>query len=110
MAMSVRERIREVGILKTLGYTSTDILTIVLGEAAVLSLIGGILGCGLAQLLTGAIRQMPGFIGEFKTLTILPPVGAALLLLAVVIGLASSFIPAWTASRTNILDSLRYTG
>ena len=110
MAMSVRERIREVGILKTLGYTSSDILTIVLGEAAVLSLIGGILGCGLAQLLTGAIRQMPGFIGEFKTLTILPPVGAALVLLAVVIGLASSFIPAWTASRTNILDSLRYTG
>ena len=110
MAMSVRERIREVGILKTLGYTSGDILTIVLGEAAVLSLIGGILGCGLAQLLTGAIRQMPGFIGEFKTLTILPPVAAALLLIAVAIGLASSFIPAWTASRTNILDSLRYTG
>lgn len=110
MAMSVRERIREVGILKTLGYTNRDVLTIVLGEAAVLSLAGGILGCGLAQLLTGVIRQMPGFIGEFKTLTILPPVAAALLLLSVVIGLSSSFIPAWSASRTNILDSLRYTG
>lgn len=110
MAMSVRERIREVGILKTLGYTNSDILGIVLGEATVLSLIGGIVGCGLAQLLTGIIRQMPGFIGEFKTLTILPPVAAALLLVAVFVGLLSSFIPAWTASRTNILDSLRYTG
>ena len=110
MAMSVRERIREVGILKTLGYTNGDILSIVLGEAAVLSLFGGILGCALAQLLTGAIRQMPGFIGEFKTLTIVPPVAVALLIASLVIGLASSFIPAWTASRTNILDSLRYTG
>lgn len=110
MAMSVRERIREVGILKTLGYTNGDILSIVLGEAAVLSLLGGIVGCLLAQLLTGVIRQMPGFVGEFKTLTILPPVAAMLLLTSVIIGLTSSFIPAWNASRTNILDSLRFTG
>ena len=47
MAMSVRERIREVGVLKTLGYTNGDMLGIILGEAAVLSLIGGIFGCGL---------------------------------------------------------------
>jgi putative ABC transport system permease protein len=110
MAMSVRERIREVGILKTLGYTSGSILGIVLGEAAVLSLIGGILGCGLAQLLTGVVRQMPGFIAEFKTLTILPPVALLLLCVAVLIGLISSLIPAWNASRTSILDALRYTG
>lgn len=110
MAMSVRERIREVGILKTLGYTNGDILSIVLGEAAVLSLVGGMVGCVLAQLLTGVIRQMPGFVGEFKTLTILPPVAAMLLLTSVIIGLTSSFLPAWHASRTNILDSLRFTG
>jgi putative ABC transport system permease protein len=110
MAMSVRERIREVGILKTLGYSSGDVLGIILGEAAVLSLAGGVIGCGLAQLLTVAVRQMPGFIGEFKTLTILPPVAALLLLIAVLIGVVSSFVPAWTASRTNIVDSLRYAG
>jgi putative ABC transport system permease protein len=110
MAMSVRERIREVGILKTLGYSNEAILGIILGEAAVLSFMGGLLGCVLAQLLTGAVRQMPGFIAEFKTLTLLPPVAALLLLVAVMIGVASSFVPAWTASRTSIIDSLRYTG
>lgn len=110
MAMSVRERIREVGIMKTLGYTNGTILGIVLGEAAVLSLAGGILGCVLAQLLTGVLRMMPGFITEFKTLTLVPPVAAALLLIAVAIGVISSFVPAWSASRTSILDSLRYTG
>jgi putative ABC transport system permease protein len=110
MAMSVRERIREVGVLKTLGYTNGTILGIVLGEAAVLSLIGGIIGCGLAQLLTGVVRQLPGFVAEFKTLTIMPPVAALLLLIAVVIGLVSAFVPALTASRTSILDALRNTG
>jgi putative ABC transport system permease protein len=110
MAMSVRERIREVAILKTVGYTNGDILGIILGEAAVLSMAGGVLGCGLAQLLTGAIRQMPGFFTEFKTLTILPPVAALLLLIAVSIGVLSSFVPAWAASRTSIVESLRYTG
>ena len=51
-----------------------------------LSLAGGLIGWGLAQLLTGAIRQMPGFIGEVKTLTILPPVAAMLLVKSEVFG------------------------
>lgn len=110
MAMSVRERIREVGILKTLGYTNGSILGIVLGEAAVLSLIGGVIGCSLALLMTGVIRQMPLFIGELKTLTLTAPVAGLLLGVAVLIGVASALIPAWNASRTTILDSLRYTG
>jgi putative ABC transport system permease protein len=76
----------------------------------VLSLIGGALGCGLALLLCGAVRQLPGFFAELKTLTIVPEVMAALLVVAVLIGVASAFIPAWNASRTNILDALRYTG
>jgi putative ABC transport system permease protein len=110
MAMSVRERIREVGVLKTLGFTQGEILGIVLGEAAFLSFIGGVLGFILASALTGVIRQAPAFFAELKTLTILPPVAALLLVVAVLIGLIASFIPAWNASRTNIIDSLRYSG
>lgn len=110
MAMSVRERIREVGVLKTLGFTQGEILGIVLGEAAFLSLIGGVLGYGLAALLTTVIRQAPAFFTELKTLTIVPPVAAALLVIAVFIGIISSLLPAWNASRTNIIESLRYSG
>jgi putative ABC transport system permease protein len=110
MAMSVRERIREVGVLKTLGYTNGAVLSIILGEAAVLSLIGGLLGWVLASGLTFLMRQAPAFIGEMKTLTIVPSVAAVLVLVAVLIGVVSSFLPAWHASRTNIIDSLRYTG
>jgi len=110
MAMSVRERIREVGILKTLGFTPQAILVIILGEAAFISLIGGAIGCGLAALLCGVVRQAPAFIAQLKTLTLVPPVAAACLLIALLIGVLSSLVPAWNASRTSILDSLRYSG
>lgn len=110
MAMSVRERVREVGILKTLGYTPGAILFMILGEAGVISMIGGAVGLLLAALLTALIRQGPAFIGAMRTLSITPDVGAISLVLAVVIGVGSSLIPAWNAARTPILDSLRNTG
>jgi putative ABC transport system permease protein len=110
MAMTVRERTREVGVLKTIGFTNGSILGIILGEAALISLIGGALGCSLAVLMCGVVRQMPAFIQQLKTLTIAPPVFAACLLVAVLIGVMSAFVPAWSASRTSILEALRHTG
>jgi len=110
MAMSVRERIREVGILKTLGYTPGTILFLILGEAGVLSLLGGVVGLLLALGLTDVVRHGPSFIQAMKTLSITPDVGGALLLVAVLIGIVSSFIPAFNASRTPILESLRNSG
>ena len=48
VAMSVRERVREVGILKTLGFTPRAILLMILGEAGVISLLGGVIGIAVA--------------------------------------------------------------
>jgi putative ABC transport system permease protein len=112
ISMSVRERIREVGILKTLGFTPGAILGIVLGEAAVISLIGGAIGCLLAAGLCSIVSRSPGgdFMPALRTLAITPPVGLLCLAAALMIGLISSFVPAWSASRTSILDSLRYSG
>jgi putative ABC transport system permease protein len=110
MAMSVRERIREVGILKTLGYTQGTILFLILGEAGALSLLGGFVGLMLAFGLTDLVRHGPSFLQAMKTLTITPDVGAGLMGLALVIGVASSFIPAFNAARTSILVSLRNSG
>jgi putative ABC transport system permease protein len=110
MAMSVRERIREVGILKTLGFNNGAILGMILGEAAFLSLVGGIIGCLFANVLTYGVRQSPIMFTQLKTLTLVPSVAAIILVVGVGIGVLSSLIPAWNASRTNILDSLRYSG
>jgi putative ABC transport system permease protein len=112
ISMSVRERIREVGILKTLGFTPGAILGIVIGESAVISLAGGVIGCFLAAAMCSALAHSPGagMMPALQNIAITPPVGLICLSGALLIGLVSSFIPAWSASRTPILDSLRYAG
>jgi len=107
MAMSVRERIREVGILKTLGFTPRAILALLLGESAVISMLGGVVGLMLANVLIGALRHGPAIVQQTRTLTLQPPVLAILLSFSVFIGLSSVLVPAWRASRTSILEALQ---
>jgi putative ABC transport system permease protein len=111
IAMSVRERVREVGVLKTLGYTRNIVLGLILGEAMAIAAIGGVLGLILASLLAAGVGHMPGvaFFPQFKNLTIVPPVAALCLVLAGLIGLVSAFIPAVSASRISIVEALRST-
>lgn len=111
MAMSVRERIKEVGILKTLGFTNNAILGIVIGEAASIAVIGGIVGVLLASIVTVLVGNFAGnFNAQLHDLRVTPIVALICLGVALCIGIISSFIPAFNAARTNILDSLRYAG
>lgn len=111
IAMSVRERIKEVGVLKTLGFTSDTILGIIVGEAVTIALIGGIVGLGLAQLLTSVVGKVgQNFVQQLHGLSMTWTTASIALAVAIFIGLVSSFIPAWNAARTNILDSLRFAG
>jgi putative ABC transport system permease protein len=111
MAMSVRERIKEVGVLKTLGFTNEAILSIIIGEAATIGLIGGVVGVVLASVVTGVVGKAgETYFNQLHALSITPGVGAICLAMALLIGVVSSFIPAFNAARTNILDSLRYAG
>lgn len=109
IAMSVRERVREVGVMKVLGFTRGLILAIILSEAVVLSLIGGALGIFLASLLTGVVREMPAFLDQLRYLRLTPSVAMLCLAIAGVIGLVSAFIPAFQASRLPILEALKST-
>lgn len=108
MAMSVRERVREVGILKTLGFTNGAVLSILVGEAIVIALIGGAIGTALAAGLCALIRNAPTFFADFSQLGVTPGVAAICLLVSALIGLTSSFIPAWSASRRSIIEALRF--
>ena len=111
MAMSVRERIKEVGVLKTLGFTNGAVLGIIVGEALFIALIGGIIGLLLAMVLTaGVTKSGAGAMLQVNSLSITWFTAIVCLAIALLIGLISSFVPAWNAARTNILDSLRYTG
>jgi len=110
ISMSVRERIREVGILKTLGFTTGNILSIIVGEAIFIAGAGGVIGSLFAAGLCDGVRRFPYTAAFFHDLTFSAGVAAAALGVALFIGLVSSLFPAWGASKTSILDSLRYTG
>jgi len=109
MAMSVRERVREVGVLKTLGFTGGNILFIILCEACAISIAGGAIGFLLSTFLTTGVQKSPAgmFLPPIQRFD--PSVASVCIGVALVIGLVSSFIPAWNASRTNIVEALRST-
>ena len=110
MAMSIRERTREVAVLKTLGFTRKAVLVLFIAEAVVIALIGGLMGVlaglGLIWVLSHS-PQMAFFFAAMKTtpITIL-----AACLVAGLVGLVSSLFPSYHASRTDIVEGLRYIG
>jgi putative ABC transport system permease protein len=108
MMMAARERTREVAVLKALGFTDRAVLNLVLSESLMISLLGGLLGAGLARLTFGLTDfTAGGFFPRFYVTdgTILRALGIALTL-----GLISGAIPAWNASRLRVVDALRHSG
>ena len=110
LSMSVRERIREVGILKTLGFTPEMILGSLLGEAATLALTGGAIGIALTWGLCKLISNAPTPVQQLRMLSVTPLIALLSLLVALLIGLTSGMVPSLDASRKSIIDSLRHTG
>ena len=109
MAMSVRERVKEVGILKTLGFTNGKILSILLGESVLIAIMGGLLGLGFTVAICSMLRNAPSTFADMGRLVTPPWVLGASMGIAVLVGLLSSIVPAWGASRRNIIDAMRVT-
>lgn len=107
VAMSVRERTREIAILRTLGYSPTEIMGMILGESVLLSLLGAGAGVLLATGLS-ALTRAGG--GAFPFPRIQPEAITITLAVALAIGLLSAAVPAYLASRKNLVASLRFTG
>ncbi len=110
MAMSIRERTREVAVLKTLGFTRQTILRLYIGEAVMVALSGGIIGCGLAMLLVSALGHTPGMDFFFSGLKITPPTLLVAIVVAGALGLLSAVIPAYHSAKLDIVEGLRYIG
>lgn len=109
MAMSIRERTREVAVLRTLGFTRHFILSLFLGESVTLAVAGGLLGVLLAAVLMRIISHSPA-VGIPASMKVTPPTVLVALFVSALVGLLSSVIPSYHATRVSIVDGLRHIG
>jgi len=104
MALTIRERTREIGVLKTLGFSGPRILTLVLGESVLLALLGGLPGLVLAAIAAFALRtSMQNFLPGFAVTPEILALGVALMIL---LGVVTGIIPALNAMRLKIAAAL----
>lgn len=107
MAMSARERFTEVAVMKALGFRPGMILNLMLSEAVLIALLGGVLAVLAAKVFyqfVGMGEVLALFLQNFR-------IGASTIAIALIasalIGLVSGGIPAWNAARIKIVDGLR---
>lgn len=104
MAQAVRERIPELAVLKTLGFSDAQVTGLVLAESLFLCFVGGLIGMSFAALMiTGLAQAAPGFFGAVRASgTVWVQALMAMLGLALAVGLP----PALKAGRIRIVDAL----
>ena len=110
LAMSIRERTREVAVLKTLGFTRQLILELYIGEAVLVSLTGGAFGCMLAFVVVSAMSHAPGMSLFLSGMKVTAPTLMLAILVAGIVGLVSAIVPAYHAAKLDIVEGLRYIG
>ena len=103
MAQTVRERTGEIGVLKAIGFSSVQVLALVLAESCLIAVMGGGMGLGLALLLTSR-DPTHGMLPKFYFPAADLITGAAL---SIALGLVTGILPALQAMRLHVADALR---
>jgi putative ABC transport system permease protein len=112
MSMAVRERRTEIAVLKTLGFSSAQVMGLVVAEAVFLGLLGGLVGIGGSKGIMWVLTHAPGIkdalagIG-LTELNLQPFVAGLGFVVALLLGFAAGFVPALGAYRARITDMLR---
>jgi putative ABC transport system permease protein len=112
MSMAVRERRTEIAVLKTLGFTSGRVMSLVVAEAVLLGVLGGAIGIGGSQGIMWLLTHAPGIRSALAGIGLseisLQPVVAVLGFgNALFLGFLAGFVPALGAYRSRITDMLR---
>jgi ABC-type lipoprotein release transport system permease subunit len=122
MITSVTERTREIGVMKVIGASISDVRKLFLLESVVIGLMGGILGVGLALGMSYAMNNFDieflnnlnmgapdwAMVGERGAISLITPELCFLALaIAAGVGLVSGYYPAWRATRLSALAAIR---
>jgi ABC-type lipoprotein release transport system permease subunit len=107
--MSVFERTREIGLLRSLGWRRRRVLLLILGESIVLSLLGGVTGTALGVAAVYALGRSATMLGMFGS-HFTPGLFVRALGTVLVLGAVGGIYPAWWASRLLPVEALQYEG
>lgn len=107
MAMTFRERTRELAVLKTLGFGSSAIFSMLLCESLLISLLGWMFGCLPTYVILNNISVKFLQLGPITKIPIPTETVFEGLLICLVVGLMAGVVPASRAWRLNVVDALR---
>jgi putative ABC transport system permease protein len=99
MAISVRERISEVAVIRALGFEPVHVAAMLFGEAGLMGLVGGAAGAGLAWALFGRGVTMGAVVGGLGYIQVTPDLALAALFGVVTVSLASAIVPVLQAVK-----------
>ena len=102
MSMAIRERFRELAILKALGFRRRELVACILAESFGLALAGAIAGVGGAAILFSS-----GKFSFFPVFELTPRIAGLGLLIGAALGVISTLAPAWSASRMSVVEGLK---
>jgi putative ABC transport system permease protein len=107
MSMAVRERFRELAVLKALGFRRRELFAFILAESFGLAMVGALIGAGGAYLLFtyGSIAAMTG--GIFITFEVTPKILGVAVCIAAGLGIVASILPSISVARTSVVDGLK---
>jgi len=107
MAMGLRERTGELGVMRAIGFLPKDVRALAFREGAMLGALGGLIGCLLAQPVLRGVGKTAASIGFLSNVSYTLPTAALTVAIAALIGAAASALPAVQAARMEIVNALR---
>lgn len=106
MVLAIRERTREIAVLKTLGFSANHVFRLVLSESVLLALIGGVMGLLLANIIVNGLGQVPQIKNMLPSLVLNSNIFITAFLYMLALGLVTGVIPAYRAMQLNIVEAL----
>ena len=106
MAMSIRERIGEIGVLKAIGFRRRHVLGLLIGESVLLAMAGTVVGATLARYIFSSVDMAAVTMGFIQRFDVRPETLLLCLGIGLFIGIFAAGVPAWQAAGRPVVEAL----